>query len=60
MAGSNRSGNLRDVSKAIPFGTIAAQMTTSITCKFLIAANLIIIFYVFRRTGYFILWHDCV
>ncbi|KAI6233821.1 hypothetical protein M3Y99_00873500 [Aphelenchoides fujianensis] len=29
MAGSNRSGNLRDVSKAIPLGTIAAQLTTS-------------------------------
>jgi hypothetical protein len=33
MAGSNRSGNLRDSSRAIPFGTIAAQMSTSLTCK---------------------------
>ncbi|KAI6229424.1 Amino acid permease-associated region domain containing protein [Aphelenchoides besseyi] len=34
MAGSNRSGNLRDVSKAIPYGTIAAQLTTSVVYAF--------------------------
>jgi hypothetical protein len=33
MAGSNRSGNLRDVSRAIPLGTIAAQLITSVTCN---------------------------
>lgn len=32
MAGSNRSGDLRDAQKAIPVGTILAITTTSLVC----------------------------
>ena len=34
MAGSNRSGNLRDAQYSIPRGTIAAIATTSVICIF--------------------------
>ena len=32
MAGSNRSGDLRDAQKSIPIGTIMAIATTSFIC----------------------------
>lgn len=36
MAGSNRSGDLRDAQKSIPIGTIAAITTTSTVCILLL------------------------
>ena len=57
MAGSNRSGNLRDASRAIPLGTLAAQLSTSLTCKYFRAVCEVISL-IFRHSGNNILWND--
>lgn len=40
MAGSNRSGDLRDAQKSIPIGTIAAITTTSFVCILTLQDNM--------------------
>uniref|UniRef100_A0A669EDU8 Solute carrier family 12 member 5b n=1 Tax=Oreochromis niloticus TaxID=8128 RepID=A0A669EDU8_ORENI len=44
MAGSNRSGDLRDAQKSIPIGTIAAISTTSTVYRYLFNMSCVVLF----------------
>ena len=51
MAGSNRSGDLKDAQQSIPKGTIAAITTTSVVCILQSSVRVIPPFVVARLFG---------